>query len=209
MSGVRDTVAAVSPSINLEFRVLSTAIRESLLRERLMATLSTAFGVLAALLAAIGLYGVMSYAVARRANEIGIRLAIGAARGDVLRMVLREAAILTGAGLILGSILAVLAGSAARTLLFGLRPDDPTTIGIAVAILGSIGLVAGFVPARQHLVWIRASPCVTSNLRRWSHSSSVLPADPVPARPPSSGASWTARVGSGDRARSRSLLPRS
>ena len=149
MSGVRDTVAAVSPSINLEFRVLSTAIRESLLRERLMATLSTAFGVLAALLAAIGLYGVMSYAVARRANEIGIRLAIGAARGDVLRMVLREAAILTGAGLVLGSILAVLAGSAARTLLFGLRPDDPTTIGIAVAILGSIGLVAGFVPARR------------------------------------------------------------
>ena len=92
---------------------------------------------------------VMSYAVARRANEIGIRLAIGAARGDVLRMVLREAAILTGAGLVLGSILAVLAGSAARTLLFGLRPDDLTTMGIAVAILGSIGLVAGFVPARR------------------------------------------------------------
>jgi len=142
-------VAAVCLKNNLEFRVLSTAIRESLLRERLMATLSTTFGVLAALLAAIGLYGVMSYAVARRANEIGIRLAIGAARADVLRMVLREAAILTGAGLALGSILAVLAGSAARTLLFGLRPDDPTTIGIAAAILGSIGLVAGFVPARR------------------------------------------------------------
>jgi predicted permease len=149
MAGVKDIVAAASPSINIEFSLLSAAIRQSLLRERLMATLSTAFGVLAALLAAIGLYGVMSYAVARRANEIGIRLAIGAARGDVLKMVLREAALLIGAGLAAGAILAVLAGGAARTLLFGLRPDDPTTIAIAVAILGSIGLVAGFVPARR------------------------------------------------------------
>jgi predicted permease len=149
VSGVTGAVSAFSPSLNLEFRVLSTAIRESLLRERLMATLSTAFGVLAALLAAIGLYGVMSYAVARRANEIGIRLAIGAARGDVLRMVLGEAALLTTAGVIAGSLLAVLAGSAARTLLFGLRPDDPTTIAIAIAILAAIGLVAGFVPARR------------------------------------------------------------
>jgi ABC-type antimicrobial peptide transport system permease subunit len=149
MSGVTAAVAAFSPAVNLEFRVLSAAIRESLLRERLMATLSAAFGVLAALLAAIGLYGVMSYAVSRRANEIGIRLAIGAGRRDVLRMVLREAALLTGAGLVAGLILAVLAGSAARTLLFGLRPDDPTTVAIAVGILGSIGLAAGYLPARR------------------------------------------------------------
>jgi predicted permease len=149
MSGVTGAVTAFGPSVNLEFRVLSAAIRDSLLRERLMATLSTAFGVLAALLAAIGLYGVMSYAVARRANEIGIRLAIGAARGDVLRMVFREAAVLIAAGVAGGSILATLAGSAARTLLFGLRPDDPTTLGMAIAILAAIGLVAGFVPARR------------------------------------------------------------
>jgi predicted permease len=149
MPGVTRAVDAFSPAVNLEFRVLSNAIRESLLRERLMAALSSAFGVLAALLAAIGLYGVMSYAVARRANEIGIRIAIGAGRGDVLRMVLREAAVLTGAGVVVGAVLALAAGSTARSLLFGLRPDDPTTVGIAVAILGAIGLIAGFVPARR------------------------------------------------------------
>jgi len=87
--------------------------------------------------------------VARRSNEIGIRLAVGAERGHVLRMVMREAAILVGAGVVIGAILAVLAGNAARSLLFGLRPDDPTTVGFAVVILGIIGLVAGFVPARR------------------------------------------------------------
>ena len=149
MAGVTRAVSAFSPAVNLEFRVLSSVIRESLLRERLMAALSSAFGVLAALLAAIGLYGVMSYTVARRANEIGIRIAIGAGRMDVLRMVLREAALLTTAGVVIGAALAMAAGNAARALLFGLRPDDPTTIGIAIAILGTIGLIAGFVPARR------------------------------------------------------------
>ena len=90
--------------------MLSTAIRDSLVRERLMAALSSVFGVLAGLLAAIGLYGVMSYSVARRANEIGIRMALGAARSDVLRMMLREAGTLIGVGLVAGAGLAVLAG---------------------------------------------------------------------------------------------------
>jgi ABC-type antimicrobial peptide transport system permease subunit len=149
MPSVTRAVQAMSPAVNLEFLVLRNAIRESLLRERLMAALSSAFGVLAAVLAAIGLYGVMSYAVSRRSNEIGIRIAIGAERSDVLRMILREAATLTAVGVVVGAALAVIAGSAARSLLFGLRPDDPTTVGMAIAILAAIGLIAGFMPARR------------------------------------------------------------
>ena len=104
--------------------VLGQTIRDSLVRERLMAALSSAFGVLAGLLAAIGLYGVMSYTVARRANEIGVRLAMGAERGDVLRMILSEAGKLVIAGLVVGVGLALGVARYVQTLLFGLTPTD-------------------------------------------------------------------------------------
>ena len=104
-------------------------MRESLLRERLMATLSGFFGGLAALIATIGLYGVMSYMVARRKNEIGIRMALGADRAHVVRMVMREAAVLLAAGVAVGLVLSVIAARAATTLLFGLQPGDPATLG--------------------------------------------------------------------------------
>ena len=103
MPAVTRAVTEFSPAVNLEFRVLNAAIQDSLLRERLMASLSVAFGVLAALLAAIGLYGVMAYTVARRSNEIGIRMAMGAERRDVVRMVLGEAGWLVAAGLVAGT----------------------------------------------------------------------------------------------------------
>jgi putative ABC transport system permease protein len=128
-----------SPAVNLEFRVLQRAIQNSLLRERL----------LAALLAAIGLYGVMSYTVARRANEIGIRMAMGAERRDVVRMVLGETSWLVAAGVVAGTGLALGAARFARTLLFGLEPTDPTTVAMAIAALAFVGLVAGLVPARR------------------------------------------------------------
>jgi putative ABC transport system permease protein len=147
MPAVTREVGRFGPALNLEFRVLNTMIRDSLVRERLMATLSSVFGVLAGLLAAIGLYGVMSYTVICRANEIGIRMAMGAARGAVLRMVLREAAILVAAGLVLGLILAVATAGSARALLFGLDPTDPTTLVLACGVLALIGFVAGLVPA--------------------------------------------------------------
>ena len=99
---------------------MNAQINESLLPERLMATLSGFFGALAGLLAVIGLYGVMSYTVARRRNEIGIRMALGADRSTVVAMVMREAGALVGVGLAVGVALALVAGRAAGALLFGL-----------------------------------------------------------------------------------------
>ena len=120
---VTRAIHEVNPAINLEFMVLERAIQVSLLRERLMAMLSAAFGLLAGLIAAIGLYGLMSYTVARRSNEIGIRLALGAARGRVLRMVLADAGLHVAIGLTLGVALAVAAGRWVRSLLVRPRAE--------------------------------------------------------------------------------------
>ena len=137
----------VSPGISLTFQMFKTQIRESLLRERLMATLSGFFGFLAAMLATVGLYGVISYMVARRRNEIGLRIALGADRGDVLRLVMREAGLLLILGLILGTALSFAAARAATSLLYGLQPSDPITIMLAVALLATVALVASGIPA--------------------------------------------------------------
>jgi predicted permease len=142
-------VAEVNPLVDIEFQLLQQVIASGLVRERLMAGLSGAFGMLAGLLAAVGLYGVVSYTVARRSNEIGIRLAMGARAGDVLKMVIAEAGWLVGAGIVIGVALGLGAATAARTLLFGLEPTDPTTVGTAAAVLAAIGLAAGYLPARR------------------------------------------------------------
>jgi len=149
VASAKQIAAERSPEVVLNFRVFETTIRESLLRERLMATLSGFFGFLAALLATIGLYGVISYMVVRRRNEIGVRMALGASRRDVLALILREAGTLLGIGLVLGTGLALLAGSAARALLFGLTPSDPVTMGIAVVSLAGIAAAASFLPAHR------------------------------------------------------------
>lgn len=112
-----------------------------------MATLSGFFGALAALIATIGLYGVMSYTVARRRNEIGIRMALGADRRDVVRMVMREAGMLLMVGVAVGTGLAIAAARTAATLLFGLRPSDPATLTMAAAGLGAIAMLASYLPA--------------------------------------------------------------
>ena len=142
-------VAQVNPLIDIDFAVLSETIASGLVRERLMAALSLAFGMLAGLLAAVGLYGVMSYTVARRSNEIGIRLAMGARAVDVLKMVIKEAGWMVGIGVVIGVALGLGAASAARTLLFGLQPTDPATLLSATALLAAIGLLASYVPARR------------------------------------------------------------
>jgi predicted permease len=146
---VNAAVSAFGPALSTNLDVLNIAIRDALVRERLMATLSTAFGILAGLLAAIGLYGVMSYTVSSRTNEIGIRIAMGAARRDVLQMVLRETAVLVALGLTVGGVIALAAAGSARGLLFGLDPTDPTTVALACGVLACIGLLAGLVPARR------------------------------------------------------------
>jgi predicted permease len=148
-SAVKAAVAAVSPGIGVEFFSLSEMIKNSLLRDRLMATLSGAFGLLAALLATLGIYGVMAYTVARRQNEIGIRMALGADRGRVLRLILREASLLLAAGLVIGTGLALWTGQAAGALLYGLKSYDPAALSSAIVLLAAVGLAASYWPARR------------------------------------------------------------
>jgi len=149
MGSLKQTTAEVNPGIDLDFRVLKTRIHDSLLQDELMATLSGFFGFLAALLAAIGLYGVISYMVVQRTREIGIRMAIGAKRMDVVKMILREAGLLTVAGLVIGIGLALGAAQAAKSLLYGLKPRDPLTLMMAVILLSAVASLASFLPAHR------------------------------------------------------------
>jgi ABC-type antimicrobial peptide transport system permease subunit len=114
-----------------------------------MAMLSSLFGVLAALLAAVGLHGVVSYAVERRRREIGIRLALGASRSEIARSVLRESGRLVAAGLALGVVLSLVVTGAAGSLLFGLEPRDGATIAVAAVGLSLVALAATLFPAQR------------------------------------------------------------
>jgi len=146
---VRRALEEVNPGIRYSFRVFKTEIYNSLLRERLMAILSSCFGALAGLLSAIGLYGVISYMVARRRNEIGIRMALGACRREILAMVLRESAMLLGAGLLAGTVVSLAAATTASALLYGLKPYDAPTFLMAAATLALVALAASYLPARR------------------------------------------------------------
>jgi predicted permease len=140
-------VDEVHPGLGVNFTVLSTQLKDSLMRDRLMATLAGAFGFLAGGLAVLGLYGVIAYMVARRRNEIGVRIALGANRSQVIGLVLREAVLLLSIGLVLGVGLAAWAGQAAASLIYGLKPRDPATLGGAVALLAVVALLASYGPA--------------------------------------------------------------
>ena len=142
-------VAEIHPALGIDFTVLTTQIKDSLTRDRLMAALAGAFGLLAGSLAVLGLYGVISYMVARRRNEIGVRVALGASRGQVIGLVLREAVLLLAVGLAVGTGLAAWAGQAAASLVYGLQPRDPVTLGGAVALLAIVALFASYAPARR------------------------------------------------------------
>jgi putative ABC transport system permease protein len=144
---VERTITKINPSISIQFSVFKTQIRDSLQRELLMASLSGFFGVLAAILATVGLYGVVSYMVVRRRSEIGIRMALGADRLRVLAMVMREAVILLAVGLVVGGGLAWFSGKAARTLLFGLTPQDPVSLVLAALLLAVVAVAASYIPA--------------------------------------------------------------
>jgi putative ABC transport system permease protein len=148
-AAVRRTLLEENPEISLQFRVFSSMLQESLLRERLMATLSGFFGFLAMVLATVGLYGVISYMVARRRGEIGIRMALGANRGNVLGLVLREAGMLLAVGLLIGTGLAIAAARTTSSMLFGLKPTDPLTIGLSVGLLAVVAMAASFLPAMR------------------------------------------------------------
>jgi predicted permease len=149
VSEVRSKLNQISPDIRSNFTVLESDIRDGLVRERLMAVLSGFFGGLSALLAAVGLYGVISYVVTARLGEIGIRLALGATPGSILAAVLKKASVLILGGTVTGLLLALIFMRSARSLLFGLQANDPTTFMAAALVLLPVALVASFVPARR------------------------------------------------------------
>ncbi|MHB8502922.1 MAG: ABC transporter permease [Candidatus Acidiferrales bacterium] len=147
ISATRAKLSQLYPEMRTEFHVFQTEIQNGLVRERLMALLSGFFGALAALLAMIGLYGVISYIIAMRRNEIGIRMALGATGQDVVGIVLRQTLVLLGLGVGIGLVLAVAATSGARALLYGLRPGDPVSLLGAAVFLSAVALAASYWPA--------------------------------------------------------------
>ena len=150
VDGVRRAVASVDRNVPI-FRVktLRAQTEDSFLRERLLATISTFFGGLALLLASLGLYGLMAYAVARRTTEIGIRMALGARSERIIWLVLRQTLLLVLAGVAAGVPLAIWLSRFTKSLLFGVAPADPLIIAGSVALLISIAILAGFLPARR------------------------------------------------------------
>ncbi len=149
VSALRTALARMSPDIGYSFRLFDTRIQDSLLRERLMATLSALFGALAAALTAVGLYGVISYTVARRTSEIGIRVALGAGRWSVISLTLREAAGVLAAGLGAGAILSLAASRTAAVLLYGVKSYDVWTLVISALAITLVTAVATYLPARR------------------------------------------------------------
>ena len=146
---LRQAMADVNPEIAIDFRSLAAQINEGLLKERLLAILSGFFGLLAAILATVGLYGVMAYMVAKRTNEIGIRMALGAAPIQMLGLVLTEAGKLCGIGVVVGVVMTVVAGRWAASLLFGWKPYNPAVLATACLGLALVAVLASIVPARR------------------------------------------------------------
>jgi ABC-type antimicrobial peptide transport system permease subunit len=147
---VRRRIRALGSNILIsETATLDQQIDQSLLQDRLVSTLSSFFGFLALLIAAIGLYGVMSYSVVQRTREIGIRMAFGARSATMIWMVLRETFTMIGLGIGLGTPAALLLGRTVGSLIYGLKPSDPATIFGSALVLGAVAILAGYLPARR------------------------------------------------------------
>ncbi len=140
-------IGNIHPQLAVTFRPLADQVDDSLARERVMASLAGFFGVLALILAGLGLYGVTAYAVGRRRMEIGIRMALGATPATVVRMLLSRLSILLGAGILVGASISAWASAFVASLLYGLDPRDPATLMSAAAMLAAVGSLAGWLPA--------------------------------------------------------------
>jgi predicted permease len=147
ISSVKSVAGEVNSNVDVSFVPFHKMIEDGLLRDRLMARLSGFFGMLAVLLAVIGLYGVISYMVASRRTEIGIRMALGAGQPNIVWLVLRDASLLLAIGLSIGTALALAMGRAATSMLFGLKPTDAATFVVALAVLSIVAVGAAFLPA--------------------------------------------------------------
>jgi hypothetical protein len=140
----------LGPSIAIgDIRTLRQQVDESIFEQRMLAALGAFFGTLALLLAAIGLYGVVAYGTARRTGEIGLRIALGAPRAQVVWMILRDSLLLVALGLVIGLPAALAGARAVQSVLFGIRPADPFTFATTAALLAAIGGAAAFLPARR------------------------------------------------------------
>jgi predicted permease len=146
---VRSAISGVNRDISLEIREFESEVSESLLQPRIVALLSSVFGALALLLAMVGLYGITAYAVARRRAEIGVRIALGARPGSVIRLMLRDLALPLAVGISLGLGASLAAGRLVTSLLYGVRPNDPAQLAVAALILSAAAALAGYLPARR------------------------------------------------------------
>jgi predicted permease len=148
LAGVRRAILSEDPNLPITAAsTLTELVDKQMVQDRLLARISTAFGTVGLLLAAIGLYGVLSYGVARRTNEIGIRKALGAQHSTVIVMILRETGLLLLAGLVAGTCLAAAGTRLIASRLYGLAPMDPVAIGVAVGVLAGVSVLAAWIPA--------------------------------------------------------------
>jgi putative ABC transport system permease protein len=142
-------LTAVDPDITYTFRPLQDYVDASIAQERLVASLSTAFGLLGLLLAGLGLYGVTSYTVSRRRHEIGVRLALGATPAEVVRAILTRVSFLVAAGIAIGMVASLWLARFVAAMLYGVEPRDTVTLAGATVVLAAVGFAAGWVPARR------------------------------------------------------------
>jgi predicted permease len=149
-NSVQRIVREIGPRVPVgDMATQTRRIDRTIVQERTFAQLCTSFGVLALAMACVGLYGTMAYAVSRRTGEIGIRMALGAERGRISRMVLKEVLALCVAGLAIGSAAVYETTTYVKSFLFGLKPDDPYVLGISLSVLLACAMLAGYLPARR------------------------------------------------------------
>jgi ABC-type antimicrobial peptide transport system permease subunit len=149
MAGIRQVMKEMQSGLLVEFRVLDLQVQQSVLRERLMANLSGGFGLLAVALSTLGLYGVISYMVARRRKEFGVRIALGAHSSSVLGLVFNEASRLLVIGLTIGVAVSWAVSRYAESLLYGLKANDVMSLALGCALLTITAITAALVPARR------------------------------------------------------------
>jgi ABC-type antimicrobial peptide transport system permease subunit len=146
----RRTLASINPDLTMvSFKSLDYQVADNFNEERLISRLTGLFGLLALAIASVGLYGITAYSVARRTSEIGLRMALGANRGNVVALVMSGALLLVGIGLAIGIPVALLGGRLMRTQLYGVKIYDPITLAVAVVVLAAFAALAGFIPARR------------------------------------------------------------
>jgi ABC-type antimicrobial peptide transport system permease subunit len=149
-STARRTLANINPDLTMvSFKSLDYQVADNFNGERLISRLTGLFGLVALAIASVGLYGITSYSVARRTNEIGVRMALGANRSNVVVMVMRRALVLVAVGLAIGIPIALVGGRLMRSQLYDVKAYDPLTLAGAVLVLAASAALAGFIPARR------------------------------------------------------------